>query len=115
MVVVVVFISPQASAGDIDKCFSSVPWRQLAVHAVVCGCESRSRANKHGFRPPETQIELMLFLMANNTIKTNNLQPVVELHHDGSSNLYQRKLTFLKLCAVVVPDILFWLALLFSV
>lgn len=55
-------------------------------------------SNKQGFRPLEAQIELMLFVMANNTIKANNLQPLVELHCDGKGNLYQRKQTFLKLC-----------------
>lgn len=70
----------------------------MATEAVVCDCESRSTADKQGFRPPEAQIERMLVLMANNTIKTNNLQPEKEWYCDGNENLYQRKQTFMKLC-----------------
>jgi len=88
---VVLFCFPTSFCMRHWQAFLFCALEPVATQAMVCGRESRPTANKQGFIPPEAQLELMLYLMANNIIKTNNLQPVVELHCDDNENLYQGK------------------------
>lgn len=64
-------------------------------------------ANKQDFKPSKAQFELMVFLATNSTVKTNSLQPEVELC------LFAREIS--ESLQMLVPAMLFSLTLLFSV